>query len=100
MTNHNLFSPSGYALNYPHTPFWNEKTNVVGIVTNPSRKVVIGDIVFVATEQKLADGGIAYGYFQKPHTVVEILEERKAKGNHQVKFTPIFQNVKVELIKE
>ncbi len=95
---YNLYSPNGTELSYPHWTKWlNEK---VWVISNPKSKINVNDIVFTAQETKLPNGEVTHAYFNKRHRVTEILEERKARGQHVVDFEPLFQLVKVQRISE
>lgn len=95
----NLYSPNGYALNYPHHTKWHNSK--VWIVTNPSSAFTKGDIIFEAQESKNpSTGEMVYAFIQKKHIITEIVETRKARGNHLTDFEPIFQLVKVQRISE
>lgn len=98
---HNLFSGLGTPLNYPHFTKWGND-NIAHLVTDPSKKVVAGDTVFVAIEQQIPGGGVndepIYNYLIQPATVNEIIEERKAKGQHNRDFVPLFQKLQVAFI--
>lgn len=97
MTQHNLFSKSGGPLKYPHYTIWDNKNNV-GIVTDPAKKIEVGDIVFVGMPMGTNNGEPVYSYYNTPSTVVRIIEERPARGTHQTDFEPIFQKLQVKPI--
>lgn len=95
MNQFNLLAPFG---NNPlRFPFWTKWTrdDWVYIVSNPNDKVKVGDEIFVALEQTNINGEKEYSYSIKPHKVVSILEEIKAKGTYNVDFEPLFQKAKV-----
>jgi hypothetical protein len=96
MTQHNLFSANGKPLNYPHYTIWDK--NNVGLVTDPAKKVEVGDIVFVGMPMGMKDDEPTYSYFYTPSTVTKVIEERSARGTHQTDFKPIFQKLQVEPI--
>lgn len=98
MSQHNLYSPNGRKLNYPHYTMWDIPNNTVCLVTNPKSKIIKGDIVFVAMETKNNKDEIVYSYFNYPHTVTNVIEERKAKGQHDTEFKPLFQIVAISRV--
>lgn len=94
MKSHNLYSANGYELNYPHFTKWGAGN--VHAVSDPENKITVGDEVFVATESKRGEETV-YAYIHHRQNVLEIVEERPARGQHKTSFKPIFQELKVTM---
>lgn len=93
---YNLFSPFGSnPLKYPHYTKWDDKKNIVHLVTQPDSIIKNGDTVFVAIESRNNEGEPVLTYFNKPAIVSDVIEQRKAKGEHKIPFNAIYQEVKL-----
>lgn len=83
-----LLAPQKGLLPYPHyTKMSNGKAH---IVTHPDRLFKENDVVFF--NESLETAG-------HPHKVIEVLEQRKARGQHVTDFEPIFQKIKIVPVK-
>lgn len=81
---HNLFTPMVGPLNYPHHTKIGK--GEISIVTHPDKAINIGDVVYLKGRE--AEN-------IPRHKVVEVVEQRKARGQHSTSFEPIFQKLKI-----
>lgn len=93
---YNLYAPTGVPLTYPHFTKW--VGGEVDLVTDPKKTLAVNDVVFVASESRDPTGETIYSYYKKRARVIEVLEERKAKGEHHADFVPVFQKIVVHNI--
>lgn len=82
---HNLFTPMHGALNYPH--YTQLRNGVANVVTHPRQIIEANDIIYSHSDDNRIE--------LREHKVLEVLEQRSARGEHTVDFKPIFQKLKV-----
>jgi hypothetical protein len=88
---YNLFTPPIGKLSYPHFTKIEEgkKSDIVHVTTHPEKIIHPNDIIH-------SDGGGAPEMRQRK--VLEVLEQRPARGQHYVDFIPVFQKLKTALV--
>lgn len=80
-------------ITYPHVT--KKENGYIHFVTTSDKLASVGDVIFDSFDKRTSDGFVEQ-FLQSKATVVEVVEQRPARGNHREGVSAIFQLLKYE----